>query len=412
MSLPTVPVVQIRLGTGASFGNPLILGDQLDGILGTNVLASQAIQVVDISDDVFRISTSHGRDRQFEDYTPGTAIVQFYDTTGDWNPANTGSPYYPEIKPMRQLTIHSTYLGTEYALFSGFITSWDYQWADPSVGYSTVTVECVDGMRLLALANVETVTGAANKDLPGERINQVLDTIGWPSTQRLIDLGDTELENDPGGVRSALSIIQNVAFSDLGAFFIDHQGKAVFYSRATLSQLASGTAVEFDDNGVNVQYQDIDVSFDDEELANDVTLSRDSGQPQNVQDSASIAEYFLRSYARSDLYIETNATTLVRAGQILNYRKQVRMRIDSLTLDMSSVSNRVVPGLSLEIGDPIIVTKRMAGNSDLTLRLTVQGHTTDITPDRWTTTFTTAYPLSTAFILGSTELGVLGTNTL
>jgi hypothetical protein len=54
----------------------------------------------------------------------------------------------------------------------------------------------------------------------------------------------------------------------------------------------------------------------------------------------------------------------------------------------------------------------MAGGTHIDLRLTVQGHGHDITPDRWITQLTTAYPLSTAFILGSSEFGVLGTNTL
>jgi hypothetical protein len=110
--------------------------------------------------------------------------------------------------------------------------------------------------------------------------------------------------------------------------------------------------------------------------------------------------------------METNALALSRATAILNYRKQPRIRIDSFTLDMSSDTSRVAAGLAMEIGDPVIVTKSMAGSTDITLRLTIQGHTTDITPDRWISTFTTAYPLSTAFILGSTEFGILGTNTL
>jgi hypothetical protein len=54
----------------------------------------------------------------------------------------------------------------------------------------------------------------------------------------------------------------------------------------------------------------------------------------------------------------------------------------------------------------------MAGGTDLTLRLTVQGHSHDITPERWITRISTAYPLSTAFILGSSEFGILGNNTL
>jgi hypothetical protein len=412
MTLPCQPVVQIRLGVGASFGNPLILGDQLEGILGENILASSAIQVVDISSQVTRISTRHGRDRMFEQYLPGDAVIEFLDFTGDWNPANTSSPYFPEVKPMRQVRITTSYQNVEYALFSGYITSWDYNWAGPSVDYATVTIQATDGFRLLQLANIDTVAGAANKDLPGERLDLILDQINWPNSARLIDDGDTELENDPGGFRSALEEMQTIESSDLGALFMDHQGRVVYYDRATLSQKASGTAYEFDDNGTNIQYQDIDVNYDETELANEVTLTRLSGQPQTASDSASIDEYFVRSYNRSGLMMETNTLALQRATQILNYRKQPRLRIDGFTLDLSSDTNRVEPGLKLEIGDPVIVTKQMAGGSDITLRLTIQGHTSDITPDRWINTYTTAYPLSTAFILGSTEFGILGTNTL
>jgi len=412
VTLPCTPEVKIRLGTGAGFGDPLILGDPLDGILGTNVLASATVEVVDVSSTVQRISIRHGRDRMFEEYLPGEAIVQFLDFDGDWNPANTSGPYYGQIKPMRQVQIKTTYDGTTYSLFSGYIISWDYEWADPSVDYAIVTLQCVDGTRLLSLANIDSIPAAATNDLPGERINQILDAIGWPAGQRNIDDGDTLLENDPGGLRSALSAIQNCAFSDLGAFFIDHDGKATFYSRATLSALAAGTPYYFDDTGTNIQYQAIDVAYDDTELANQVSLTRDSGTTQTVSDSASIDEYFLRSYAKSGLYIKDNATTLARATAILNYRKEVRMRVNSLTLDLSSDTDRVEPALALEVGAPIAVEKNMAGGTNLDLRLTVQGHQHDITPDRWISQFTTAYPLSTAFILGSTEFGILGTNTL
>jgi hypothetical protein len=412
MTLPCTPEVTIRLGTGAGFGDPLVLGDALDGILGVNVLASSTIEVVDISSLVRRISIRHGRDRMFEDYLPGEAVIQFYDFTGDWNPSNASSPYYGQIKPMRQVQVKADYDGTTYSLFSGFISSWDYEWADQSVDYSVVTLQCVDGTRLLSLANIDNLPAASTNDLPGERINQILDAIGWPSGQRNIDNGDTLLQSDPGGLRSALSAIQNCAFCDLGAFFIDHDGKATFYSRATLSSLAAGTPYYFDDEGINIQYQGIDIAYDDTELANQVSLTRDSGTTQTVSDSASIDEYFLRSYVKSGLYIKDNTTTLARANAILNYRKQVRLRINSLTLDLSSDTDRVEPGLALEIGAPIVVDKNMAGGTNLDLRVTVQGHQHDITPDRWITRFTTAYPLSTAFILGSSEFGILGTNTL
>ena len=412
MTLPCIPTVRIRLGTGVNFGQSLVLGDPINGILGTNTLGSNAIQVVDVTNTVQQISLRHGRDRQFEQYLPGQATIQFLDFTGDWNPANTSSPYYPEVKPMRQVQVLTTYNATQYFLFTGYIWSWDYQWADQSADYAIVTIQAIDAFRLLQLANITTIPGQANKDLPGERIGYILDAVGWPTSTRAIDMGDTELEQDPEDIQSALQAIQIVENSDLGAFFIDHSGKPTYYDRNTLAIKAGSTAYEFDDTGTDIQYQDIDISYDETELANQVTLTRLSGSPQTVSDQASIDEYFLRSYTRSGLMMETNALALARATTLLNARKQVRVRVDSLTLDLSSDSNRVEPGLALEVGDPIIVTKTMADNSSIVVRVTIQGHSHDITPDRWITTFSTAYPLSTAFILGSPDFGVLGTNTL
>jgi hypothetical protein len=412
MTLPASPKVQIRLGPGASFGAIFELGSPLNGILGTNILGTATAQFADVSATTQYIGIRHGRDRIFEQYVAGQATIQFLDFNGDWNPENTSSPYYGQIKPLRQIIVTADYSGTEYPLFAGYITSWDWQWADQSVDYATVTVNADDGFRLLSLANIETVTGAANKDLPGERINQILDQIDWPATLRNIDLGDTELQNDPGTLRTALEAIQTVENSELGVFFINPAGEATFYSRANLAAKAAGTATTFKDDGTGIAYQDIDINLDDTELANVVTFTRHGGTAQTAFDLNSIDEYFTRTFERSDLVMETNTQALTAANLVLNYRKQVRLRVDSITLDCSSPSNRVLPALSLDIGDPIIVNRNMAGGTDLSLRITVQGHSHDITPERWTTSFTTAHPLSTAFILGSSEFGILGTNTL
>jgi hypothetical protein len=412
MTLPCQPTVQIRLGTGAGFGDVLILGDPVDGILGTNVLGTSVIQTVDVSSTVQQISIRRGRDRMFEEYTPGQAVIQFQDFTGDWNPDNATSPYYGQIKPMRQVRIQTEYSGTGYFLFTGFITSFDWTWADQSADYALVTIQAVDAFRLLQLSNIDNVAGAANKDLPGERINLILDAIGWPSSLREIDNGDTELENDPGGIRDALGACQIIEQSDLGALFIDANGHVTYLARTTLSERAAGTATVFNDNGTDIAYQNLDINLDETELANQVTFTRLSGSPQTVSDATSIDEYFLRSYAREGLMMETNALALARATSVLNYRKDPRLRVDSITLDLSSASNRVPAGLGLNIGDPIVVNRTMANNTGFDLRVTVNGINHDITPERWITSFTTAYPLSTAFILGSAQFGILGTNTL
>jgi hypothetical protein len=390
----------------------MVLGSLTSGILGTNVLGTSVTQTVDVSSTVQRISVRRGRDRMFEQYSPGQAIIQFLDFSGDWNPDNAASPYYGQILPMRQVKVTTEYLGTGYGIFTGFISSWDWTWADQAADYAIVTITAIDAFRLLQLAEITTVTGANNKDLPGTRLNLILDEIDWPTDLRAIDTGDTELQNDPGTARQTLAACQNIEQSDLGAFFVDGDGYITYLSRVTLAQRASATATEFNDDGTDIAYQNLDINLDETELANDVTFTRLGGAAQQVSDATSITEYGRRSYSADGLMMETNATALARAGSVLAYRKTPRLRVDSITLDLSSVSNRIPAGLGLNIGDPIVVNRTMAAGTTFDLRITVNGISHDITPDRWITSFTTAYPLSTAFILGSNQFGILGTNTL
>jgi len=411
MTLPCQPVVQIRLGTGASFGNVMTLGDTFNGILGTNILGTSTSQIVEISDQVNQISIRRGRDRIFENYNPGFASISWWDPDGDWNPDNVTGPYYGQILPMRQIRVTTNYSGTEYGLFSGFISSWDWEWPK-GTEYARVTVTADDGFRLLALSNVDSVTGAATGDLPGTRINQILDMVDWPANMRNIDTGAQELQNDPGGLRSVLDAVQVVEETELGAFYMDRYGSARFKSRSTISQQASGSATTLADDGTGIYYQDLDVSFDETELSNVVSVTNHGGTAQTVSDATSIADYFTRTYTLTGLLGRNNAQATNIANLILNYRKNPRIRIESVTLDLSSDSPRVLPGLSLDFGDPIYVVRTQTATAVLDLRVTVQGVEHTITPDRWTTRFITREPLSLAFILGSSQYGILGTNTL
>lgn len=412
MALPCQPQVQIRLGTGSAFGNVLVLGSMIDGILGTNVLGTTTAQVVDISSNVQRISIRRGRDRIFDENSPGRATVRFLDFNGDWNPENTSSPYYGQILPMRQVRITTEYLNVAYPLFTGYIMSWDWEWPDQATDHAIVTIQCIDAFRLFSLSTVTTVAGASAGDSPGTRIGKILDEVSWPSQLRALGTGDTTLQADPGSTRNALDAIQAVETTDLGSFFVDGNGVATYLSRGQLAARASSTATVFSDDGTQVKYQNLQISLDDTDLANEVTITREGGTPQTASDSASIDLYFLRSFSESGLLMNSDAVALSRARSILFYRKTIRLRINSISLDLSSVSNRVVPGLSLEVGDPIRVIRTMAGASTFDLRIGISGINHDITPDRWVVQFTTAYPLSEAFILGNSLFGVLGTSTL
>ena len=409
MSLPPTPSVVLRLGPGAATGPIFELGSAVNGILGTNVLGTDQAQYIDISNQVTNISTRRGKDRIFDQYSSGECFVRFIDPDGDWNPHS--GPYASEIKPLQQIQISADYNGTTYPVFIGYISSWDWAF-DVSNNLAYVTLQAQDGFRLLALSNIENVPGAANKDLPGERINLILDEIQWASQLRNIETGDTELENDPGDLRTALQACQQVEISDLGAFFMAPDGKATFLSRNGMRTKAVGTATKFADDGTGIEYQNLILNKDDQELANVVTFTRIGGSPQTVSDAASISEYFTRTYTRSDLVVETNALAAERAASVLNYRKNARDRVEALTINLNTGTARIEAGLGLDIGDPITTIKTFPDGSQCIESLIIQGVAHDITPDTWDTSFTTLHPLSMPFVLGSNEFGILGTSTL
>lgn len=403
---PATPYATVRFGGGAIFQNSLVLGDQVDGILGTNVLG--AYDVTDVP-NLINVAIRRGRSSLDQSFGAGSATITFLDETGDWNPENTTGPYFGQLKPGIQLTVRVTRNLVNYSLFSGYIRSYDYSW-DVGDPYGTVTLTAQDALYLFNLAQVTTVAGTAAGDLPGDRINQLLDVLQWPLSARDIDAGTVTLQNDPGTARQLLTALRTVAESDLGAFYVDTHGRAAFIDRATISVNAAGTATEFRDDGTGLEYQRIDYSFDDDQIINQATITRVDGTPQTASDTTSITTYFQRSFERSGLLMQTDDRALQQANAIVAARANPELRVESISFLVIDDA-RFSAATAVDFTAPIIVRKDY-GTGSIELRSTVQGISHDINSTRWTTTFTTAEALSYAFILGSSDFGILGTNTL
>lgn len=410
MSPPVIPSVVVRFGDGAGFGPAMVLGE---GLLGTAVLGTTATEYVNLS-NVQRISIRRGRDRQLDNYAAGSATIQFLDVGGLWNPTYTASPYGAKVRPFNQIQIKATYSATEYYLFTGYVVSWDYDW-QPGTGISTVTIEAVDAFRLLALANVSTVPGTAAGDTPGTRLTKILDEAGWPESYRDIDTGEVTLQADTGSVRSALEACQQVEQAELGALFTAGNGNVTFLSRNAQSVLAAtdlGSIAQFADYPGGTSFQTIDVRYDDTDLANVVSVTRAGGTTQTVTNTTSIDTYYQRNLFRDGLILQTDTQALQQANAILNYRDEIEQIVDSITVNFANGTSAITQALGLELCDPVYIVHRPVAGPDLEFRTTVQRLEHEITAEQWITTIGTALPLSTAFILDSSEFGILGTSTL
>ena len=411
MPVPTVNAF-INFGTGPSTAQAMIIGQ---GIIGTNVLADSAALVVDVSNQVDGITTRRGRNAEADQFQTGTCTLRIVDQNGDFNPMNTAGPYYGLLDPMRKLEISATHLGVTYPIFSGFITGYDTltpQEAGVDVVYTTITA--VDAFRLLQNAQITTVVDATAGQLSGTRINKLLDQVAWPASMRDVDAGLTTLQADPGTQRTALAACQTVSTSEYGAFYVDAAGSFVFQDRALTSSSIGGTPTVFTDTGGDIKYFDAQWVLNDVLVYNQANITRTGGTTQTATNAASIAKYFLHSYTQTNLLMQTDAVALDYAQAYCASRAETTVRCDALTLDLytENYDSGIVAALDLDFFDPITVTTSQPGSSSLVKTLQIFGVAMTIRPNKWQVKFTTLEPIIDAFILNSTQYGVLGTNTL
>lgn len=392
--------------------NPLILGSATKGILGTNRLGSGTLPV-EITDLVSRVSIRRGRNRITSQFEAGTANVTLYDQTGDWNPTNVNSIYYPDLVPLRQIIIYATYANEDYYLFSGFITNYDTGFRQGNDELSTVTLKCVDGFKLLAGSAIDTVAGSGVQ-LSGARVNAILDDVEWPISLRNIDAGDTTLQADPGTARNALEALFTVEQSEFGGIFLDANGQVNFVSRNNLIATPAFPVYEFSDQGVDISYTNAVVALDDTNLINDVTITRSGGTAQNAFDQTSIDKFFLHSGTRSGILVQTNAEALDQAKGILATRKDPEIRIDSIQLNLydDANPNKPLAGVDIELLDGVTVTKTTPGSTSVVQSSLVNAIHHDITKSSWMTTLYTTEPLLAGFVLDSDVSGILGEDVL
>jgi hypothetical protein len=409
----TVPVINavINFSTGPSFAQAMILDT---GILGTNILADSVAVIVDVSNQVNRIETNRGRTALSDEFQTGSLTLRITDQSGDFNPQNPASPYYILLTPMKKVQITATYGSVTYPVFAGYITSYVTTYPDDGEGVAITTIQAVDAFRLAQLAQISTVAGTSAGQLSGARVDDILDQISWPASQRDIDPGLTTLQADPGTNRTALQALFTVANSEYGAIYVDADNNFVFQDRGVTAGSIGGTPTVFADDGSGITYFDATWILNDVLVFNKATITRAGGSPQVALNQASIDKYFLHSYFLDNLLMESDAVALNYARAYVASRQETTIRVDAIVLDLytPSYNSGIVAALDLDFFDPITVKTTQPGGSLLEKTLQIFGVRMAITPNSWKTTFTTLEPVIDAFILNNSIYGTLDYNVL
>ena len=410
MTLPVINAI-INFSTGPSFAQAAIF-DQ--AIFGTNVFADSTAVIVDVSNQVNRIETNRGRTALSDEFQTGSLTLRLTDQNGDFNPQNTSSPYYNLLTPMKKVQITATYGSVTYPIFAGYITSYVTTYPREAEDVVITTIQAVDAFRLAQLAQINTVAGTSAGQLSGARINNILNEISWPTSQRDIDPGLTTLQADPGTNRTALQALFTVANSEYGAIYVSADNNFVFQDRSVTVASIGATPTVFADDGSGITYADATWVLNDVLVFNKATITRSGGSPQVALNQASIDKYFLHSYFLDNLLMQSDAVALDYAQAYVASRQETSIRVDAIVLDLYTPNYNlgILAALGLDFFDPITVKTTQPGGSVLQKTLQIFGVRMNITPNSWKTTFTTLEPVIDGFIIGNVDYGVLGQNVL
>lgn len=366
--------------------NPFTLDDAGLGVLDTGILEGTLL-----GDDVAfltqQISVNRGRQNQLAQFSAGTCAVTLLNNDRRFDPTNEDSPYYDigegrsGVSPRRKVTIR---LGNE-DIFVGRITDIDLTYGRGiSTDLSTVVITAADDFVLLA-NTATTVARTPVVELSGARLNFLLNLaeIDFQGTTDIdtgtATLGDFVIEPNT----NALVYAQLVAQSEQGFFFVARNGDLTFTDRATAG-FAQSVGSFSDDQGTDIKYQVLGISFGQEFLYNKVAATRQTSVPQVANDAGSQTEYGISTLSLDNLLFSNDAQAQDLADELLNLYAEPTFRYENMSLLVSSFSsgNRIICN-QLELGNAVTIERNyVSGNPTTVSKVqTVERLNTVITPN-------------------------------
>ena len=377
------PVVQsgdylIELDTGF-LQDAFTLDDATRGVLNSpDYVLDGTTQFADITQWCKQVTYRRGRRLDTDQFGPGTMAVVLDDTLagGILSPYDTSSPYYdpannqPGLAPLRaiRLSRQGAYL------FVGVVVNYDYQFQ--LGGNNLVNILAADGFYKLAQCYLDELN--VTPETSGERLETILDlpeVALFPGALRNVATGTVNLGHDaaftiPQGT-NALQYAQQInQTAEFGRLFMDRTGVFTFQER--IGTTLSGPVVQFDDQGAQTPYNDLEIEFDASHVVNRAAVTSLDGDTGTDDDAASQAEYFIQTRAITSSLLHNQGELDAAATYLLVPNPQPRFTSVATNFALLSSLQRDAVAL-IDIGDTIAIEKDVLGFGPLTEELAVEG---------------------------------------
>jgi hypothetical protein len=399
--------------------NAFLLDDYIKGVLdNTTFVLDGTDDYANVTESTTQVNIRRGRRDQGDQFVAGTMTFTIFDTDGIFNPFDDTGPYYntpdalPGLAPLRQVYFvrYDASNNPEY-LFRGRVVNYEYNF-DLS-GLDTVTVYCADDFYLLGQTYMDELNVAVQTS--GQRITTVLDLpeVDYPTgAARNIDPGTVDLGHDadytvPAGTNVLNYLTQINQTAEFGRLFMSRNGVLTFTPR--VSQTLSASVADFDDDGTEIPYDALGITFEADAVTNRVYLENLGGANATANDLASQTAFFVQTNSITNSLLD-NSELAAAATYLLNATPEPRYNSVETVLGALTTAQRDTVAI-VDINDTITIEKTFQTGLTTTVlaqELGVEGVEHEITLDgHRVRLFTTPTVIVYELILDNVTYGVL-----
>ena len=410
----------LEIDTGYDW-NAFTLDDDLKGELdNTEYVLDGTSQFATVMDGTISLTAKRGRANTGDQFAYGTMNFTLNDTYADgvFNPFDTTSPYYdpnnnqPGLAPLREVRF-SRYSSTNVKelLWVGYIVNYDYTFT--LGGLDTVTVNCADfsyqlGQTFLAEWNV-------TEQLSSARFDALLDRpeVAYTGTRSIetgvATLGGAAAYTVENGT-SVAGYANKINEAEQGRIFVDREGTMTFQKR--IGQTLGIPVADFHDDGTNIGYSAIDISFQADTVINRASVAHaGASSPEVAEDLASQALYLIQTRSITDSLVHNDAAALTLAEYLISPDPEPRFNFLGTEFPGTPALDQDTLAL-LDVGDLIAIQKSIttsAGPTQFAQDLTIEGleHRLTLSAGHAVTYFTSPTTIVYELILDDLVYGTL-----
>ena len=361
------------------------LDDDLKGELdNTQYVLDGVSQYAEVMDGTIALTAKRGRANTGDQFAYGTMNFTLNDTFSDgvFNPFDTTSPYYdpandqPGLAPLRQVRF-SRYdsLNVKKYLWVGYIVNYDYTFT--LGGLDTVSVNCADfsyqlGQTFLAEWNV-------TEQLSSDRFDDLLDLpeVAYTGTRSIetgvATLGGAAAYTVSNGT-SVAGYANKINEAEQGRIFVDREGTMTFQKR--LGTTLGVPVAEFHDDGTEIGYSAIDISFQADTVVNRASVQHAGAtSPEVAEDLVSQAAYLVQTQSITDSLVHNDAAALTLAEYLISPDPEARFNFLGTEFPGTAALDQDALAL-LDVGNLINIQKSIttsAGPTQFAQNLTIEG---------------------------------------